>query len=146
MKRHNKQVIEPFTQINLTPLLDITFTLLIAFMIIAPTLKHGLKMELPEVKGAAISEKQKTLNVTVQKKMPEEAVERIRLNGKRVTLKELEESVHAHWLSRKDVEVIIEADKDVSWDSVIKAVGAVRNAGVDIIGFATEPPPRKSRR
>ena len=145
MKRHNKQVIQPFTQINLTPLLDITFTLLIAFMIIAPALKHGLKLDLPEVKGEPIREKQTTLTVTIQKKYPEEAIERIKLNGIRVSLKDLEEKIHASYLSQKDVDVILETDGEVPWETVAKVFGAITRAGVERIGIATEPETKVKR-
>ena len=146
MKRHNKQVAAPFTQINLTPLLDITFTLLIAFMIIAPALKHGIKMDLPEVKGEPIREKQTTLTIIIQKRFEGETFERIKLNGVRITLKDLEEKLHADYLSRKDIDVILESDKDVPWDTILKVVGAVTRAGIDRTGFASEPEPKRKRR
>ena len=48
MRRHRRQL-NVLSEINLTNLVDTSFVLLIGFMLMAPTIKHGIKIEYPQV-------------------------------------------------------------------------------------------------
>jgi biopolymer transport protein TolR len=138
MKRHHRNL-NIISSINLTSLLDVTFLLLIAFMIIAPVLKYGLTLELPEVKTASRLEEKNQFTITVLKRMEEEDFERIYLNEKRVTLNELTEELRANYQRAQDVDVIIEADKNVPYGTFAQVIEAVQAAGVENIGMVTQP-------
>ena len=138
MRRHRKTS-EPLTSINLTSLLDVTFLLLIVFFLIAPTLKHGIKMELPEVKASALETK-KSYTVSIQKREPEEDFERIYLDEKRVDMEELEEKLHSEYERDVEINVIVEADKGIPYGTFVKVITLMQRIGITNIGIATEPP------
>ena len=138
MKRHHRNL-NVISSINLTSLLDVTFLLLIAFMIIAPVLKYGLTLELPEVKTASRLEEKNKFTITVLKRMDEEDFERIYLNEKRVTLDGLTEELRANYERAQDIDVVIEADKNVPYGTFAQVIEAVQAAGVENIGMVTQP-------
>ncbi len=142
MKRHHRDL-PILSSINLTSLLDVTFMLLIAFMVIAPLLKYGLRLELPEVKTAKRLEQKTTFTITIQKRLDEEESERIYLNDKRVTLDELTEELHANYERARNIDVVIEADKSASYGRFAQVMAAVQDAGVENIGIVTQPVTKK---
>lgn len=124
--------------INLTSLLDLTFVLLIAFMIVAPALKHGIKIDLPKVDADSIVPK-KAYSIVIKKRKTGESESNIYLNEKRVDLDEIFEKLQANYERDPEIDVLIESDKSVLWDDFAKVLGAVRKAGVRNIGLVTEP-------
>ncbi len=142
---HHRSRHQPQTQINLTPLLDTMFNLLIAFIIIAPALKHGLKIELPEVKAAKLDEQEKPLVITIKKLERDEEMERIYFQGERIDLERLSERVSAALDKNGRKGVIIEADKGVRYGTFARVVGELQEIGVHDIGLVTEPRAKKSR-
>lgn len=146
MKRHH-QPLEVMGEMNITNLLDTAFILLITFMLVAPQLTHGIKLELPTVDAPTVEHRpEKTLLVSMQRRAEGEASEPIYLDGKRVTLAELHERVRQARQEDADVMVEIEGDRLCSWDTSLKVLDAVKRAGVDNINLATRPSQRDRRR
>jgi biopolymer transport protein TolR len=137
MRRHRRNI-EPQSNINLTSLLDVTFQLLIVFFLIAPTLKHGIKMELPEVKATALETK-KSFTISIQKRAPDEDTERIYLDDKRVDLEELGDKLQAYYQRDREINVIVEADKGIPYGTFVKVISLIQDVGITNIGIATEP-------
>lgn len=135
MKRRQRVVSEPLANINVTSLLDITFVLLIAFMIVAPALKHGLDLDLPEVRNAPNLNPDKPLSVAV-KSGP--VMTDIYLEGRPVVLEELAAQIRGidPDLSRP---VTLEGDKRADWESMARVIAELRNGGVTNIGIVTVP-------
>lgn len=137
MKRHRK-ALKLESAINITNLLDVAFVLLICFMMVAPTLKHGLKLELPEVAGGAIQTK-KNFTIVIKNRTSIEEEPRIYLEDKIVTIEEIKEKLHSQYLKSPDIDVLIECERSVPYDVFAQVLGAVKNAGVTNIGIVTEP-------
>jgi biopolymer transport protein TolR len=144
MKRHHRNLIV-LSSINLTNLLDVAFMLLIAFMLIAPILKYGLRLELPEVKTAQRLEQKTTFTIMVQRRLEEEESERIYLNQRRVTLDELTEELSANYERERNIDVVIEADKNVPYGTFAQVIAAVQAAGVENIGMVTQPASKEEK-
>ena len=65
MKRH-RQPLEIASDMNVTNLIDTSFILLITFMLVAPQLKHGIQLELPEVVAPPMEQKsQKVWEISI---------------------------------------------------------------------------------
>jgi len=124
--------------INLTSFMDMTFNLLIAFMLIAPTLKHGMELDLPEVKATNLKPKD-SITVVVRKAPERGEEERIYIDDKRVTISDLTVQIKAMYERKKNLDVLIEADKTVPYEIVAKVLNAVQKAGVTGVGLVTEP-------
>ncbi len=129
---------EKMGSINLTSFMDMTFNLLIAFMLIAPTLKHGMELDLPEVKATNLKPKD-SITVVVRKAPERGEEERIYIDDKSVTISDLTVQIKAMYERKKNLDVLIEADKTVPYEIVAKVLNAVQKAGVTGVGLVTEP-------
>ena len=63
----NRTLYEPLAEINVTPLVDVMLVLLIVFMITAPMLAAGMKVELPQAQASAPLDPKEPVVITVQK-------------------------------------------------------------------------------
>ncbi len=116
------------TDINVTSLVDVSLTLLIIFIIIAPMIKHGIEINLPRVSAGGVDlEGQAVIKV--------DAEERIFLNERRVTFEEISRRLEQ---VRPEV-VYIKADESIPHGIVIGVMGEIRRAGINNIGIVTEP-------
>lgn len=137
--RRRSSNFQPISTISLTSMMDVTFNLLIAFMIVAPTLKHGIKLDLPEI--AASNLKPKDSVMIVIRKAPERGEEeRIYINDKRASLEDLGETIIALYEKNPDIDILIEADKTVPYEIVAKVLYTIQKSGVEGVGLVTEPP------
>jgi biopolymer transport protein TolR len=127
------------TQINLTSLLDLTFMLLITFIIIAPTLKHGLEINLPEVKAEKLDSDEKSVTIVVKKLEEDEDMERIYLDGRRIDLEKLGSSVADALDRNPKLSVVVESDREVRYGTFARVVAVLQKAGISDVGLATQP-------
>lgn len=142
MKRHRKSL-RPVTEINLTSILDVAFVLLIAFMIVAPSLKYGYNITLPtDTNPPAMDQQQNEEDkkpVVLSLPRPENnGVQRYMLNEDQVTLPQLEERLGKLRSKNADLTVEFQADKTVPYEMVLRAIGAARRAGVERLGLPVE--------
>lgn len=145
MRRH-RQALQPFTEMNVTNLLDTAFILLMAFMIVAPTIEHGIDLDLPVVEAKDVSDPDvKTVTVVIEKAKLEGASDAIYLDDRRVTIGEMKSALGKKREAFPDLNVQMEVDRRVSYDIFAKAMGAVQSAGIDNVVLITEPPKTSSR-
>ncbi|HEY3236335.1 MAG TPA: biopolymer transporter ExbD [Polyangiaceae bacterium] len=121
-----------FRDINVTPLVDVMLVLLIVFMVTAPLLTTGLRIDLPEVKAAQTPVKDARLLVTVTKD------ERVLFGNEDVTGR-VAEAFRANARVQTERELYIRADKDARYGVVALVVAAARNTGVDSLNLLVEP-------
>ncbi|NQU41764.1 biopolymer transporter ExbD [bacterium] len=142
-KRH-RQPLEIESSLNVTNLLDTAFILLITFMLVAPQLTHGLKINLPDVdSGPVVDEPDKTIQILIEKRQEGEAEEWLYFQERgqevRVTLAELEERLAHATATRPETAVVIQADAESRYEIFAKVIDTVKRAGVANIGLITEP-------
>jgi biopolymer transport protein TolR len=121
-----------FTDINVTPLVDVMLVLLVVFMVTAPLLTAGLKVELPNVEAHDTTVKDSKLVVTVTKE------ERI-LFGEDDVTKSVEDVLAQNARVQKEKELYIRADKNAHYGAVARVVAAARAAGVTGLNLLVEP-------
>jgi biopolymer transport protein TolR len=123
----------PLSEINVVPLVDIMLVLLIIFMITAPMMQHGMNIDIPKVTTKAIPAKDEpqVLNITKD--------ERLILNEKKLATKDLKPALQLLFTNKKDKEIYLRADKDVSYGFVVTCMGLVREAGIEKINIVTKP-------
>jgi biopolymer transport protein TolR len=121
-----------FSTINVTPLVDVMLVLLVVFMVTAPLLTTGLRIDLPEVKAANTPVKDARLLVTVTKD------EKI-LFGERDVTADVELEFRSNERVQTESELYIRADKDARYGVVAKVVAAARSAGVKSLNLLVEP-------
>ncbi len=121
------------SDINVTPLVDVMLVLLIIFMVAAPMMIQGVEVNLPKTTTKNIKSRDEPLMLTVNKK------KEIFLENHAVKLENLELKIQKIFQNRREKEVLLRADKDVSYGFVIEVVARVKKAGIDKLGMVTEP-------
>ena len=122
-------------QLDMTPLVDVVFLLLIFFMLSTSlSVNPGIKIDLPKSSAEQVKKKKTTLRVAI------EAGGRIFLEGKKLSLEQLHEKFAA--VGKKngdDALVVIEADKKVYHGLVVKVMDAAKSSGLNKLAIATQP-------
>jgi len=122
-------------QLDMTPLVDVVFLLLIFFMLSTSlSVNPGIKIDLPKSSAEQVKKKKTTLRVAI------EAGGRIFLEGKKLSLDQLHEKFAA--VGKKngdDALVVIEADKKVYHGLVVKVMDAAKSSGLNKLAIATQP-------
>ncbi len=121
-----------FSDINVTPLVDVMLVLLVVFMVTAPLLTSALRVELPNVEARESAVKDTKLVVTVTKE------ERILFGEDDVTAT-LEQVLAKNPRVQKEKELYIRADKNAHYGVVARVVAAARAAGVEGLNLLVEP-------
>jgi biopolymer transport protein ExbD len=120
------------TQMNMTPLIDCMFLLLIFFMVTTVfSTPPGLRVDLPKAAESDLPP-EKDLNIIISK------TGEMELNGEPVTLDELDQRLReAKELYRSKV-LIIKADKGCLHGMVVDVMDAAKGVGIDELAIATE--------
>jgi biopolymer transport protein TolR len=121
-----------FRDINVTPLVDVMLVLLIVFIVTAPLLTTGLRIDLPEVNAAQTPVKDARLLVTVTKE------ERI-LFGEEDVTDRVDQALKENARVQRERELYIRADKNARYGVVATVVAAARNSGVESLNLLVEP-------
>ncbi len=121
-----------FHDINVTPMVDVMLVLLIVFMVTAPLLATGLRVDLPEVQASntPIKDAQLILSVTREEKI---------LLGDRDVTADLEKILHTDPRVQAVHEIYIRADQQAHYGVVARTVAAARAAGVTELNLLVEP-------
>ncbi|HEY6728011.1 MAG TPA: biopolymer transporter ExbD [Polyangiaceae bacterium] len=121
-----------FRDINVTPFVDVMLVLLVVFIVTAPLLTTGLRIDLPEVKAAQTPVKDARLLVTITKE------ERIMFGEKDVT-GQIDEALKQSERVQRERELFIRADKEARYGVVATVVAAARNSGVESLNLLVQP-------
>lgn len=119
-----------YPEVSLTPLIDTALTLLVIFMITAPMIQNGIKVDLPQGNSKEVGAQQE-LVVTLSKEG------KMYFNSFPVNETSLVDSVKRAMGGRDDLPVYIRGDKDVSYGSVIAIVDRLKDAGIKYVAMST---------
>ncbi|HUL19931.1 MAG TPA: biopolymer transporter ExbD [Thermodesulfobacteriota bacterium] len=118
-------------EINITPFTDVVLVLLIIFMIATPFIyQSSVKVELPQ--GSSSGETSKDIIVTI------DAQGEVFLDNRRIDLDALKYKMTEVVKSKADSMVIVNGDKNVKYDSVIKVMDVLTRSGVKNPGLGIE--------
>ena len=121
------------SEINVTPMVDVMLVLLVIFMVTAPLIQQGVKVNLPETKAAPVEANEKKLVVSIDKG------KRVFIGETEVTLSELEEKLKTNAKAQKDKELYLHADRDLPYGVVVDVMASAQRAGVTNLGMITDP-------
>ena len=121
------------SEINVTPLVDVMLVLLIIMMIVAPMLQKGVDVRLPV--AANSSDKPETQDQTV---LAIKADKTLFVNGVQVRDTELATRVEEVLETKKEKIILIKADEDVDYGTVMNAMDELRSRGIEDMGLITE--------
>ena len=119
------------SEINITPLVDVTLVLLIIFMVTTPMLQRGTDVQLPTAQSSQMKEEERiTLTVTRDS--------RILVNNKEVPRKDLEAHLKSMTGSGKERVLYLRGDARVPYGFVIDVMDAIKSSGIETVGMITE--------
>ncbi|MDY6790158.1 MAG: protein TolR [Thermodesulfobacteriota bacterium] len=127
------------SDINVTPFVDVMLVLLIIFMVTAPMMMEGVNVTLPEATSKPLVSEKKPLIVNID---PEN---NIFINDFKVNVDGLGEKLNKILDGRKDREVYLKADKNISYGMVVRVMSEIKAAGVEKLGMVTIPISEKNR-
>jgi biopolymer transport protein TolR len=128
------------SEINVVPYIDVMLVLLVIFMVTAPLLTQGVKVELPQAASQNIETKgQEPLIVSVDKQG------RFFLNigdkpDQPVDANNLTKRIKAVLRNRQDNTVYVKGDRNVPYGEVVQVMALLKDSGVEHVGLVTRLP------
>jgi len=122
---------KPYDDLNVTPLLDLAWNLLVIFVIMATATVQGITVALPKASAAPNLGKPKTRAVTVL------ADGRVYLDTTQVTLPELEDKLRQLRAASPDLPVVVKGDANVRYDDVVHVLDVIKRVDITNLGLAT---------
>jgi len=119
-------------EMTLTPLIDTFATLLLVFIVAAPMVQNGIKVDLPQGKIKEVGNQQ-DLVVTLNRDG------KIYFNNFAIERKNLVSSVQKALVQKEDTPVYVHADESVKYGKVIEIVDELKLAGVKYVAMSTQP-------
>ena len=122
-------------EINVVPYIDVMLVLLIIFMVLSPLLIQGVEVNLPSTDTTKMSVQNEPMVISIDKNgnyyinVGDESLP--------IDLNELKRKSMIIFEANPDIEIVLQSDRDVIFDSVAKAMAAVQSVGISNIGIVT---------
>lgn len=123
---------EPYDDINITPMLDLAYVLLLIFIIMTTASVQGIKVNLPKASNAPSLAKPQTKAITVTNDG------RIFLDAYPVSMGELESRLRQHKAVNPSFPVVIKGDSQVQYQKVVDVLDLMGRLDITQIGLVTQ--------
>ena len=135
MKKCSKSHHHALAELNITPLLDLAFVLLVIFIITTTPIVNDLDVDLPPAAKRPKDPKATVKYVTV------ESNGHIYLNKDEVNLASLQEKLIGMRLEEPDLNVVIRGSAKTKYQNIVNVMDVLQQANVGKVNLATEPYP-----
>ncbi|MBD3344801.1 MAG: protein TolR [Chitinivibrionales bacterium] len=132
MRRRKLRRKKIVSELNITNLVDVTFAVLIIFMITAPMMTQGVQVDLPETESENV-EVNEYIQVSINSR------NEIFIDQERTNLLDFRKRFRRAFAGRTKVPVFLNADRKVPYGIVVRVISEIQNAGVVKLGFLTVP-------
>jgi biopolymer transport protein ExbD len=134
LKKTSKRGHSTMNELNITPLLDLVFVLLVIFIITTPQLVNNLEINLPSGKPPPVDNKPKPkpsrINVN--------NAGQITLNDEVVTVPELKDKLAALKTANPDLGVVVKGGDETDYQIMVNVMDTLRQLDITKMGLATE--------
>ncbi len=132
---------KPMSEINVVPYIDVMLVLLIIFMVTAPMLTQGVKVDLPQTSSDPIQAEKDVEAIIVSVDSNEAYYVEVGDRGSDpMALEDLQSEVAKILSQRSNTEVLVRGDEQVRYGTVVRLMSALQMAGAASIGLITEAP------
>ena len=133
MKKFSKGHHGSLNELNITPLLDLAFVLLVIFIITTPQLSNDLEMNLPSAKKNKPASPPPKIN-----RIQVDVSGRVTLNDQTFELPALKQTLTAMKASDPETSVVVRGAANVDYQHVISVLDILQQADITKVGLATE--------
>jgi biopolymer transport protein TolR len=131
-RRSTIKPIQQMNEINMTPLIDLTFLLLITFIITMPLVEQGISINLPKGKAQAVDQKEsRSISVDVQGQ--------VFLDSVPVTMEALASEMKIIAAATPDTPIMVRADEKLHYGKVIEILRILNDASITRMALVTNP-------
>ncbi|AKO52839.1 MULTISPECIES: protein TolR [Marinobacter] len=132
---------KPMSEINVVPYIDVMLVLLVIFMVTAPMLTQGVKVDLPQTSSDPIQADKDVEAIIVSVDSNGAYYVEVGDRGSDpMALEELQSEVAKILSQRSNSEVLVRGDEQVRYGTVVRLMSALQMAGAANIGLITEAP------
>jgi len=117
--------------INITPLVDVVFVLLIIFMVTAPVLQSGIEVNVPKTRTVKEVTEERTV-ISINKD------QRVFLGNEPVNINEIKAKLRSKIRDPQHQSVFLRADQDVPFGAFATVMDAVKQAGITNVSIVTQ--------
>jgi biopolymer transport protein ExbD len=133
LKKTTKRGHGTMHELNITPLLDLVFVLLVIFIITTPQMMNNLEMTLPSGKPPPPQKEKPKIN-----RIAVEASGQVTLNEQNVTVVELRADLQSLKASDPDLKVVVKGSDEADYQNMIAVLDVLRQLDITKVGLATE--------
>ncbi len=135
MRRYSsRQSLQTLSEINVTPLLDLAFVLLIIFMITTPLIENSLDLVVPSSSTAKVSvNPSEVVTISIDKN------DLMKFNGDTVTASDLESRLAALRAQNPATAVVVRPHKDLAVQRFVSVMDILQRTGITKVGVMTHP-------
>ena len=137
--KHKKPKRKLVAEINVVPYIDVTLVLLVVFMITAPLLMQGVKVELPDANSAPMDTKEQDPFIVSIKADGSYWID-IKCENQSQPLAVIKDRVAKVLRQKPQTPVLVWGDTAVDYGSVVNLMSELQLAGAPSVGLVTEPP------
>ena len=132
---------KPVSEINVVPYIDVMLVLLIIFMVTAPMMTQGVKVDLPQTSSDPITSEKELPPIIVSVDTSGSYFLEVGENASQpMPLAELQGQIAIILEQRPDGEVLVRGDQLVSYGKVVELMAALQAAGASGVGLITDQP------
>jgi biopolymer transport protein ExbD len=132
LKKTSRSHHSSLNELNITPLLDLVFVLLVIFIITTPQMMNNLEMNLPSGKPPPPQkEKPKINHITV------DATGQTFLNDQAVTVAQLKDDLQQLKSDNPDLSVVVKGDDNVDYQNMVSVLDVLQQLDITKVGLAT---------
>ena len=125
---------QPMAEINVTPFVDVMLVLLVVFMVTAPLLTIGVKVDLPRAEAEVIQGSDEPLTVSIND------IGRIYVQEAAVTVDELAPRLKAITGANPEIRIFVRGDEKINYGLIMEVMGAINTAGFTKVALITKMP------
>ncbi len=130
--RKNQKFKKTMSDINVTPFVDVMLVLLIIFMVTAPLLTSGIKINLPESSAVLKNEKKDPVTVSINSKGE------IFIQKKKFSKEQLIKKLSVLKKNNKNLKIYIKGDKKLDYGKVMDLMNLINSSGFKKVALVTK--------
>jgi len=131
---------KPMSEINVVPYIDVMLVLLVIFMVTAPLMTQGIKVDLPEAASGPLEVDDDEPMLVVSVKEDGSYYMNLGEEEEPVPLSEIGSRTQKILAANPDIKVLVEGDKNLAYGVIVDLMNTLQASGAVSVGLITQPP------